>query len=153
MKLQHARVQIGDSTFEEVCLLINSDEKSSDSGSSASLDGKRKVNANKVISANKPVTRENDTPFCFSTILDSGTEWTIVVRPAWSVCKTFQDKLNMSAVDGAMNAVSMHLCGAMTAIQNKAGQTRLFWIYKGIHSTDLTNDESVVNDHLCCGAG
>eukprot|EP00957_Ditylum_brightwellii_P010174 768845-Ditylum_brightwellii.AAC.1 len=101
MKLQCTGAQAGDSTSEE-----------------------RKANTNNVVRANKLVTKENGTLFCFRTILNSGTDWIIVGKPDWSVCKTFQDKLTISAVDG-----------------------------KGIYSPDLTKDEAVVNNHLCCEAG
>eukprot|EP00957_Ditylum_brightwellii_P022743 1715221-Ditylum_brightwellii.AAC.1 len=82
MKLWHTRAQTSDSTSEEVCLLMILDKESSDSDPTASLDGTRKVNANKVARASKSMARDNDTPFGFSTILDLGTEWTIAGRPA-----------------------------------------------------------------------
>eukprot|EP00957_Ditylum_brightwellii_P083459 6344327-Ditylum_brightwellii.AAC.1 len=52
------------------------------------------------------------------TILDSGTEWTVVGGPAWDIQKTYSKMLNMSAVDDNMRGVSMKCCNDVTTVQN-----------------------------------
>eukprot|EP00957_Ditylum_brightwellii_P184433 14047839-Ditylum_brightwellii.AAC.1 len=51
-----------------------------------------------------------------STILDSGTKWSVVGGSAWSIIKKYGKSLSMSAVDGNMKAVSMNLCDGVTAV-------------------------------------
>eukprot|EP00957_Ditylum_brightwellii_P083128 6320266-Ditylum_brightwellii.AAC.2 len=60
--------------------------------------------------------------FVHSTILDSGTEWTILGGSAWSIWKQYDQSLSMRAIDNTMTNVLMKCCDAVTAILNGAGQ-------------------------------
>eukprot|EP00957_Ditylum_brightwellii_P203759 15336078-Ditylum_brightwellii.AAC.2 len=80
-------------------------------------------------------------------------EWTVLGIPTWSVGKTYDKKLSMSAVNSAMSDVSMQCCDAVTSVLTRNGQTHLFGVRRGCYSPMLTDDEAVVNNHLIREAG
>eukprot|EP00957_Ditylum_brightwellii_P030331 2297061-Ditylum_brightwellii.AAC.1 len=108
---------------------------------------------NKVVRANRPTDVSANIDFCHTAIFDSGTEWTVIGGPAWSICKLYSRPLNMSAVDSNMSSVTMKMCDMVTAVQSADGQNRLMGIQRGAYSPTLMDDEAVMNHHLVCEAG
>eukprot|EP00957_Ditylum_brightwellii_P074205 5638147-Ditylum_brightwellii.AAC.1 len=86
------------------------DDEDTLSDSASSLKDARKVGTNKLVRTNrsKPNLGVRDEFYC-NTILDSGTKWTVLGSPAWSITKKFNRSLNMSAVDDTMSGVAMQL--------------------------------------------
>eukprot|EP00957_Ditylum_brightwellii_P137223 10462599-Ditylum_brightwellii.AAC.1 len=62
---------------------MNLDEEDTSSDSASSLEDNRKVRTNKMVRINrsKPTLGDSE-EFCYNTILDSGTEWTILGGPS-----------------------------------------------------------------------
>eukprot|EP00957_Ditylum_brightwellii_P150490 11459461-Ditylum_brightwellii.AAC.1 len=107
----------------------------------------KKVKIYKVVRSNCKELVESNTFPCNTTI-DSGTEWTIIGGPAWSICWRYEKFLNMAAVDDSMNGVSMQCYNAVTAMLNGDGQVQLVGVKRCMYLPSLTNDEAVVNRHL-----
>eukprot|EP00957_Ditylum_brightwellii_P210199 15364664-Ditylum_brightwellii.AAC.2 len=123
MKIRHIGTQVDALSSEDVCLSMKLDDESLSTASYLSdaakqtnkkssrnkrKKAKTRARMNKVICSNRPgEASSSSTGFDYHTILDSGTEWTILGGPAWSVVKTYDKKLSMSAVDSAMSDVSM----------------------------------------------
>eukprot|EP00957_Ditylum_brightwellii_P150373 11451099-Ditylum_brightwellii.AAC.1 len=140
MKIQYTINQSSDTTLESIHLSMKSDDKSYASDSSSSQEGnikgqkKRKkkndcnVKTNKVIKANQFPPKNTEGRFLYQSILDSGTEWTIIGCPAWDIQKIYSKMLNMSAVDDSMRGISMNCCNAVTSVKNSTGQIHLFGI-------------------------
>eukprot|EP00957_Ditylum_brightwellii_P153231 11662834-Ditylum_brightwellii.AAC.1 len=144
MKVRLTDAQTGEPKSEEVCLTMKPDEDNTSSNSASSLEDTRKVGTNKVVRINRSEPDSGLTDeFCYNTFLDSGTEWTLLGGPAWSIIKRFKCLLNMSAVDDTMSGVAMQLCDAVTAILNGNGQVCLLGVKRGVYSPTLTNDEAV----------
>eukprot|EP00957_Ditylum_brightwellii_P002010 154851-Ditylum_brightwellii.AAC.2 len=80
-------------------------------------------------------------------------EWTIIGGPVWSIRKLYNRPLNMLAVDSNMSLVIMKMCDTVTVVQNGDGQHWLLGIRCGAHSQTLTDNKTVVNNHLVCEAG
>ena len=95
----------------------------------------------------------DDVAFPFATILDTGTEWSVVGGPAWTIIKQYSRSLNMAAVDTDMNSVPMKLCDSVTAVLNDDGQVTLFGVRRCGYSPTLTENEAVINNHFLCEAG
>eukprot|EP00957_Ditylum_brightwellii_P076638 5825653-Ditylum_brightwellii.AAC.1 len=94
MKVRCAGPQSSETLSEDVCFLMKSDEEETSSESNLSENEKKKgnahmykkVNANKAIWTNRSITKDKkDHIFTQSTILGSGTEWTILGGLAWSI--------------------------------------------------------------------
>eukprot|EP00957_Ditylum_brightwellii_P191126 14552745-Ditylum_brightwellii.AAC.1 len=99
------------------------DDENTLSDSASSLEDTRKIGTNKVVRTNRSTPNLGGTDeFCYNTILDSGTEWTILGGSAWSITKQFELSLNMPAVDDTMSGVTMQLYDAVTVILNGNGQ-------------------------------
>ena len=81
-----------------------------------------------MIRASHPSKKETKGGLPYHTILDSGTEWTVVGSPAWDIQKTYSKMLNMPAVDNSMRGISMKCCDAVTAVQNGTGQIQFYSI-------------------------
>eukprot|EP00957_Ditylum_brightwellii_P133081 10147736-Ditylum_brightwellii.AAC.1 len=77
---------------------MKSDDKSSASDSSSSQEGNNKgqkmkrkkknghnVRTNKVVRTRHPSQKETKGGLPYHTILDSGTEWTVIGSPAWDI--------------------------------------------------------------------
>eukprot|EP00957_Ditylum_brightwellii_P199676 15221955-Ditylum_brightwellii.AAC.1 len=143
MKIQHAGAQTSQNLLEDVCFLMKSDEESKSSDSSIPDDVKQSVKVNKLVQSNCP-TILGDNHFAYSTILDSGTKWTVLGGPAWLVQQKYDKMLSMSAVDGEMKIVSI----PVMAVLNGDGQVHLFGIKHSMYSATLTHNEAVVNGHL-----
>eukprot|EP00957_Ditylum_brightwellii_P006254 474426-Ditylum_brightwellii.AAC.1 len=110
MKVRLTDAQTGEPKSEEVCLTMKLDDEDTLSNSASSLENTRKVRTNKVVRINRSESDSGDTDeFCYNTILGSGTEWTVLGGPAWSIIKRFNCLLNMSAVDDTMSGVAMQL--------------------------------------------
>ncbi len=78
------------------------------------LGNDRKVAATKVVRKSAPQTLKNgDLAFKYQTILDSGTEWTIFGRPAWTISCIHKRGLNIAVVDSQLPSVKTSLCDAM----------------------------------------
>eukprot|EP00957_Ditylum_brightwellii_P211997 15366841-Ditylum_brightwellii.AAC.3 len=123
LKARLTSVQTGEPKSKEDCLTMKLDKDNTLSNSESSLKDTRKVGTNKAVRINTSEPDSVDTDeFCYNTILNSGTKWTILGRPAWSIINRFNHLLNMSAVDDMMSRVAMQLCGAVTAILNGDGQ-------------------------------
>eukprot|EP00957_Ditylum_brightwellii_P163075 12418066-Ditylum_brightwellii.AAC.1 len=104
MKVRLTGAQTGEPKSEEVCLTMKSDEGDTLPNSESSLEDTRNVGTNKVVRINRSKPDSVDTDdFCYNTILDSGTKWTVLGGPAWSIIKRFNCLLNMSAVDDTMS--------------------------------------------------
>eukprot|EP00957_Ditylum_brightwellii_P205272 15343132-Ditylum_brightwellii.AAC.1 len=95
MKIQCTVDQSIDTTLEDVHLPTKSDDELSDCGSSSSHEGNNKagpnqkkkkngcnVKTNKVVRASCPSSKDSEGKLPHHTILDYGTEWTIVGSPA-----------------------------------------------------------------------
>ena len=96
--------QISKTTSEDVRLLIMSDDSDSDvdddSLESKPVDELKKVAVYKKV--RKVCSTANGTPIDelkYQTVLDTGTEWTVVGRPGWIVTQIMKRSLSMSAVD------------------------------------------------------
>eukprot|EP00957_Ditylum_brightwellii_P103500 7886181-Ditylum_brightwellii.AAC.1 len=102
---------------------MKSDKENTLSKSESSLEDIKKVGDNKEVRINRSEPDLVDTDeFCYNTIFESDTEWTVFGGPAWSIIKRFNCLLNMSAVNNTMSGVAMQLCDAVTAILNGDGQ-------------------------------
>eukprot|EP00957_Ditylum_brightwellii_P001711 132516-Ditylum_brightwellii.AAC.1 len=110
MKVRHTGAQTSEPKSEEVCLTMKSDDEDTLSDSASSLEDTRKIGTNKVVRTNrsKPNLGDKD-EFCYNSILNSGTEWTVLGSPAWSITQQFNRLLNMSEVDDTMSGVAMQL--------------------------------------------
>eukprot|EP00957_Ditylum_brightwellii_P209158 15360585-Ditylum_brightwellii.AAC.1 len=88
MKVRLTGAQTSEPKFEEVCLTMKLNDEDTSSNSASSLQDTRKVGTNKVVRINrsKPDSGLTD-EFCYNTILDSNTEWTILGGPTWSIIK------------------------------------------------------------------
>eukprot|EP00957_Ditylum_brightwellii_P016995 1281140-Ditylum_brightwellii.AAC.1 len=165
MKIRRTGTQTDAPSPKDVRLSMKSDDESSSSDSDQSdttlptQNGKKakrsrkRVKTNKVVRSSRPSQGSSEKGFDFHTILDSGTEWTVIGGPAWSVVKHYDKKLSMSAVDTAMSDVSMQCCDAVTAVLTRNGQIQLFGIRRGCYSPALTDNEAVVNSHFIRKAG
>eukprot|EP00957_Ditylum_brightwellii_P084273 6407575-Ditylum_brightwellii.AAC.1 len=98
---------------------MKSDGEDSDLDEEVNPDQTCSTRVNKVVRTNKPEDISTNLDFCHITIFDSGSEWTIIGVPAWSIHKQYSRPLNMSAVDSNMNLVAMKPCDAVTMVQNK----------------------------------
>lgn len=146
--------------MEDVHILMKSDDDCNDSDDTDAEDIAPKqpvlkgVKTNKVIRKGVPINfHDDETELPFATILDTGTEWSVVGGPAWSIIKKFKRSLNMAAVDADMNSVPMQLCDAVTAIIDDDGQLNLFGVRRCGFSPTLTDDEAVINNHFLREAG
>ena len=143
---------------EDVHMVMKSDDDySQDSDTSNSITPTPKVTkigTNKVIRHNVSYFPNHDNvAFPFATILDTGTEWSVVGGPAWTIIKQYSRSLNMAAVDTDMNSVPMKLCDSVTAILNDEGQVALFGVRRCGYSPTLTENEAVINNHFLREAG
>eukprot|EP00957_Ditylum_brightwellii_P087345 6648457-Ditylum_brightwellii.AAC.2 len=136
---------------EKVQLLIKSDEEGSDSDTDLSSDLK-KVKTYKVVRLNHKELVENNTFPC-NTIIDSGTEWTVIGDSTWSIHQRYEKSSNMTDVENSINGSSMQCCIAVTAMLNGDGQVQLIRVKKWVYLPSLTDDETVVNSHLDREAG
>jgi hypothetical protein len=138
---------------------MKSDDDYSDSDTSIDNNSKpvkkvTKIGTNKVIRYGVPsFCSHDDVTFPFVTILDTGTEWSVVGGPAWSIMKQYSQSLNMAAVDADMQSVPMKLCDSVTVVLNNEGQVALFGVRSCGYSPTLTENEAVINNHLLCEAG
>eukprot|EP00957_Ditylum_brightwellii_P188162 14324729-Ditylum_brightwellii.AAC.1 len=83
MKVRLTGAQTSEPKSEEVRLTMKLDEDDTSSNSESSLGDTRKVGTNKVVRVNRSEPDSVDTDeFCYNTILDSGTEWTVLGGPA-----------------------------------------------------------------------
>ena len=142
------------SETEEVQLLMKSDDDysddSDDQGTSTGPNDKRKVAVTRIIRKSTPNPLKDS--FSYQTILDSGTEWTVVGGPAWAILSTHKRSLNIAAVDSQMSAVKTQLCDAVTSIRSGNG-TILLGVRRCGFSPSLSDNEAVVNSHLLREAG
>jgi len=98
----------------------------------------------------------NGTPideFKYQTILDTGTEWTVVGGPGWIVTQVIKRSLSMSAVDEHMGDVRMKLCDAVTAVADESGKVQLIGVKRCGYSPTLNDNEAVLNTNLMREAG
>eukprot|EP00957_Ditylum_brightwellii_P128876 9830956-Ditylum_brightwellii.AAC.1 len=154
MKVRHTGAQISEPKSEKVCLTMKSDYEDNLLESASGLEDTKKVGANKVVRTNRSKPNLGGTDeFCYNTILDSSTEWTILGSPAYSITKQFNRSLNMSVVDDTMSGVAMQLCDAVTAILNGNGQVHLLGVRRVIYSPTLTDDEALINTRFIREAG
>ena len=121
-KIRRTDVQLSKTTSEDVRFLMKSDDEDDyddEENSSTTNDvqgNNRKVAATKIIQKSAPEQHAHDMNFKFQTILDSGTEWTVVGGPAWSISQIHSRSLNIAAVDSQMPTVKTSLCDAVTAV-------------------------------------
>ena len=113
---------------------------------------KKKSGANKIVRRNKD-NSTNKNNFSYSTILDSGTEWTVIGGPAWLPVKIYSKSMTMSAIDGGMDTVEMRLCDAVTAVRSQKGETKLIGVKRSGYSQDINDNEAIINMHLLREAG
>lgn len=101
----------------------------------------KKCNVTKVV-------RKLDRETQMHTIVDSGTEWTIVGGPAWTIVKDRQRRLKINGADADMQAVSIPLYDSVTAVTCTNGSTVLIGVRNGGYSNNLNDNEAVINDHF-----
>jgi len=160
IKLRHTVPQPDAPSTEDVHILMKSDDdcnSSDDSDADIAITNQsvsKGIKTNKVIRKGVPsIVGHDEIAFPFATILDSGTEWSVIGGPAWSVIKHFKQSLNMAAVDADMSSVPMQLCDAVTATLDDEGHVNLFGVRRCGFSPTLTDDEAVINNHFLREAG
>eukprot|EP00957_Ditylum_brightwellii_P105594 8050818-Ditylum_brightwellii.AAC.1 len=152
-KIRYTVAQNSVPPLEDVHLLMKSDGEESGLDNEVTSGQICASRVNKAVRANKPSDSSTNKDFCRIIIFDSGTEWTVIGDPAWSIRKLYNRPLNMSAVGSNMSSVAMKTCDGVTAMKSGDGQTWLMGIRCGAYSPTLTNDKEVVNNHLVCEAG
>ena len=151
--------EIAKTTSEEVQFLMKSDDDDSEedecqSESTSQLSKKdRKIATTKIIRKSAPSYSRTDKEFKFQTILDSGTEWTVIGGPAWTISCIHKRSLNIAAVDSQMPTVKTLLCDAITAVKSENGKIKLIGVRRCGYSPSLNEDEAVINSHFLCEAG
>ena len=118
------------------------------------VDNAKKIAVHKIVwKLNPAANNQSSDKFKYTTILDTGTEWTIVGGPGWLVTQIVNRTLNMSAVDQHMGDVRMNLCDAVTAVADESGNTQLIGVRRCGYSPTLNDDEAVLNMDLMREAG
>eukprot|EP00557_Chaetoceros_sp_GSL56_P014026 CAMPEP_0176478512 /NCGR_PEP_ID=MMETSP0200_2-20121128/1227_1 /TAXON_ID=947934 /ORGANISM="Chaetoceros sp., Strain GSL56" /LENGTH=1865 /DNA_ID=CAMNT_0017874457 /DNA_START=317 /DNA_END=5915 /DNA_ORIENTATION=+ len=160
IKLRRTVPQPNEPSPEDVHILMKSDDDCNGSDDSDADEPPLTEPARKGIKTNKVIRKSLSTLVCndesafpYATILDSGTEWSVVGGPAWSIIKKFKHSLNMAAVDADMNSVPMQLCDAVTALLDDEGHINLFGVRRCGFSPTLTDGEAVINNHFLREAG
>ena len=157
VKICKANAQLSLPSTEDVHIRMKSDDEF-DSSSDESGEIKTPATKKTKVKTNKVIRKGPSIPnvpkkFPYATILDSGTEWTVVGGPSWSIVRHYAKSLQMAAVDDAMSTVPMTLCDAVTAVVNSEGHVQLVGVRKGGYSAGLTDDEAVINTHYIREAG
>ena len=161
LNLRHTVAQTDAPSAEDIHIVMKSDDDYSSTSETSAGDEKTvkfdhttKVKTNKVVRKGVPsIINHDDIAFPFATILDTGTEWSVVGGPAWSVIKQYKQSLNMAAVDTDMQSVPMKLCDSVTAVLNSEGNVALFGVRRCGYSPTLTENEAVINNHFLREAG
>lgn len=160
MNVCRSTSQSGISTTDEARLLMRSesDDELPDIFAEEPVDDEKQrgvgVRANKVIRAQHIDSTDTaiSVQFPHQTILDTGTEWSIIGGPAWAVTM-HSGSLKISAVDQQMSPMTMRHCDAITAISDSNGTVYLLGLRYAVYSPNLTDGEAVVNTHYIREAG
>ena len=159
LKVRRTNSQVGKTKTEEVRLLMRSDSESeSDSedlgDTNLPVKNQKKVAANRVVrKAVSSVASSPSNDFKYQTILDTGTEWSVVGGPAWTITSTHLRSMKISAVDGQMEHVKLSMCDAVSAVTDGDGIVHILGVRSAGYSPTLSDNEAVVNTHFIRESG